>query len=111
MPIWEQGGRRSSRHTYDIFLKLTVPGNRRAGLANVRPLPEEHPWGPGATSTAVWTGARLSEVLATAGMDAAAGHVAFLAADVCPQAHPPQPFGASIPIKKATAGRSCWPGR
>ena len=41
-----------------------------------------HPWGPGATSTATWTGARLADVLQAAGVDADAAHVAFEAPDI-----------------------------
>lgn len=36
---------------------LQCAGNRRAGLMEVRDIPGEDPWGPGATSTAEWTGA------------------------------------------------------
>jgi sulfite oxidase len=83
---------------------LQCAGNRRAGLIEVRDIPGEAPWGPGATSTAEWTGVSLARVLASAGVRPGAGHVAFLAPDVATDAEPPQPFGGSISLAKALAG-------
>src|ERR1700730_2604609 len=54
---------------HDVVATLQCAGNRRAGLMAVRDIPGELPWGPGATSTARWTGARLCDVLAAAGAD------------------------------------------
>ncbi|MGC9668999.1 sulfite oxidase [Planosporangium sp. 12N6] len=90
--------------TRTLVATLVCAGNRRAELIEIRPLPGEEPWGPGAVSTARWTGAALADVLAAAGLLPAAGHVAFTAPDVSPLARPPQPFGASIPVAKAMAG-------
>ncbi|TQF66107.1 sulfite oxidase [Rhodococcus spelaei] len=83
---------------------LQCAGNRRAGLMEVRDIPGEAPWGSGAISTAEWTGVRLADVLAAAGLGAAAEHVAFAAPDISTLAEPSQPYGASIPVTKALAG-------
>jgi len=90
--------------TYDVVAVLECAGNRRAGLMKVRDMPGEEPWGSGAVGNARWTGARLADVLAAAGIADGARHVAFQAPDVSPQASPPQPFGASIPLGKALGG-------
>ena len=82
---------------------LQCAGNRRAGLIQVRDIPGEDPWGPGATSTAEWTGVSLAAVLESAGVQAGASHVAFTAPDVSQVADPPQPFGGSIGLDKALA--------
>jgi len=83
---------------------LQCAGNRRAELQAFRAVPGEAPWGPGATSTATWTGVRLADVLATVGMDDGVAHVEFRAPDVAPDASPPQGFGGSIELSKALAG-------
>ncbi|MDL5157702.1 sulfite oxidase [Actinomycetospora termitidis] len=80
---------------------LQCAGNRRAGLVAVKDIPGEAPWGPTATATAAWTGVRLADVLAAAGVSDTATDVEFLGADVSPQADPPQEFGGSIPLRKA----------
>lgn len=84
-----------------ITATLQCAGNRRVGLLEVRPIPGEHPWGPGATSNASWTGVRLADVLATVGIQPDAAHVCFEGPDIAPAAAPPQPFGGSIPLHKA----------
>ena len=87
---------------------LQCAGNRRAGLMAVRDIRGEDPWGPGAISTAEWTGARLADVLRGAGVRDGAAHVAFEAPDispiVSPIADPPQAYGGSIPLDAALAG-------
>jgi sulfite oxidase len=95
---------RDSFAHHEIVAALQCAGNRRAGLIKVRDIPGEAPWGPGATGNARWTGVRLADVLAVAGTAPGAGHVAFAAPDVSPLASPPQPFGASVPLGKATRG-------
>jgi len=87
-----------------LTITLQCAGNRRSGLIGVRDIPGEHPWGPGATSTAEWTGVSLAEVLRAAGPRDPAAHVAFAAPDVSALADPPQPYGGSIPLAKALAG-------
>lgn len=86
---------------HTLTMTLQCAGNRRAGFLQVRDIPGEDPWGPGATSTAEWTGVRLGDVLAAARIDGDARHVAFTAPDVSPLAQPPQTYGSSIPLTKA----------
>lgn len=86
----------------EVVATLQCAGNRRAGLLEVRDIPGQHPWGPGATSTARWVGAKLADVLDLAGLRHDATHVAFEAPDVAPEADPPQPYGGSIRTEKAT---------
>jgi sulfite oxidase len=88
---------------HEVTATLQCAGNRRAGLMAYRDIPGQHPWGPGAISTARWLGVRLADVLAAAGLEPEAGHVAFDAPDVAPEADPPQPYGGSILAAKATA--------
>jgi len=85
----------------EVIATLQCAGNRRAGLMQVRAIPGQAPWGPGATGTARWAGVRLADVLAAAGLRPEAAHVAFDAPDIARSASPPQGFGASIPIAKA----------
>jgi sulfite oxidase len=62
-----------------VTATLQCAGNRRAGLAEVREIPGEDPWGPGAISTARWTGVRLGDVLKAAAIRPGAAHIAFAA--------------------------------
>jgi sulfite oxidase len=87
-----------------VVATMQCAGNRRAGFLEVRDIPGEDPWGPAATSTASWTGVRLADVLAAAGVRAEeVAHIAFAAPDVSTLANPPQVYGSSIPVHKATA--------
>ena len=86
----------------EVTATLQCAGNRRAGLIAIRDIPGEAPWGAGATGTAVWTGVALADVLALAAPLPDAAHVGFDGADVSPEAQPPQRFGGSIPIDKAS---------
>jgi sulfite oxidase len=86
---------------HEVTAALQCAGNRRAGLMNVRDIPGEHPWGPGATGNARWTGVCLADVLTAAGVEDDAEHVAFGAPDVSQVPDVPQEFGGSIPIAKA----------
>ncbi|MEH0108753.1 molybdopterin-dependent oxidoreductase [Tersicoccus sp. MR15.9] len=98
---------RFAEHTLPATLQCA--GTRRTGLIAVRDIPGETPWREAAVSTATWTGVRLADVLAAAGVsndpddDAAVKnavrHVAFLAPDVAPG--PGQQFGGSVPLGKA----------
>lgn len=87
-----------------LTVTLQCAGNRRSGLIKVRDISGEDPWGPGATSTAEWTGVSLAEVLRAAGPRGLAAHVAFTAPDISQLADPPQPFGGSVSLRKALAG-------
>ncbi|OKJ36486.1 sulfite oxidase [Streptomyces sp. CB01580] len=86
-----------------VAATLQCAGNRRSDLIEVRDIPGQVPWGPGAISTAKWSGASLADVLAEAGVRPEAAHIAFTGADVSQRATPPQPFGGSLPLAKATS--------
>jgi sulfite oxidase len=88
----------------EVVATLQCAGNRRTALLAVRAIPGETPWRSGAVSTARWAGVALADVLAEAGLRAGAAHVEFTAPDVAGEARPPAPYGASIPVAKATAG-------
>jgi sulfite oxidase len=97
---FEELTHRFSAHT--VIATLQCAGNRRAGFNEIREIVGEDPWGSGATSTAEWCGARLSDVLETAGAAGDDGlHVAFAAPDVSRLASPVQSFGGSVPLTKA----------
>src|SRR5450755_1674075 len=64
-----------------IVATLQCAASRRAGLHEVRVIPGEALWGPGATGTAEWEGARLSDVLKAAGIVDHAHHVELGGAD------------------------------
>lgn len=87
-----------------LIATMQCAGNQRAGFLKVRDIPGEDPWGPGATSTAEWSGVRLADVLTAAGIQPAAAHIAFEAPDVSQLATPPQAYGGSIPTSKAMTG-------
>lgn len=87
------------QHT--VTATLQCAGNRRADFNEVRHVPGEDPWGPGATSTATWTGARLADVLRAAGLQEHARHVCFSAPDRTEPATPTRTYGSSIEIQKA----------
>ena len=88
---------------HQVTATLQCAGNRRADLVEVKPIPGEDPWGPAAISTADWTGVRLADVLAAANLEPGATDIAFDAPDVSQLADPPQRYGSSIPVDKATA--------
>jgi sulfite oxidase len=91
---------RFEAHT--LVATLQCAGNRRAGFNEIRKIEGEDPWGAGATSTAEWRGARLADVLESAGVRNEDGlHVAFEAPDIAEEATPPQPYGSSVPLSKA----------
>jgi sulfite oxidase len=97
---FEELTHRFSTHT--VIATLQCAGNRRAGFNEIREIVGEDPWGSGATSTAEWRGARLSDVLKAAGAGCDNGlHVAFAAPDVSGLASPVQSFGGSVPLAKA----------
>jgi sulfite oxidase len=85
-----------------VTATVQCAGNRRAGLIAIRDIPGEAPWGPGATGTAIWSGASLADVLELARPTAEAAHVGFEGGDLSPEAKPAQLFGGSIPLHKAT---------
>lgn len=87
----------------EVVATLQCAGNRRADLLEFRDIPGEVPWGPGTTSTACWIGVGLADVLAEAGLRPDAAHIAFASTDVTQEADPPQAYGGSIPVAKATS--------
>jgi sulfite oxidase len=86
----------------ELIATLQCAGNRRAGLMEVRDIPGEMPWGPGATGTATWRGAMLADVLAAAGLRDDAAHIELLGAE--PAVESGEPFGGSITREKALSG-------
>jgi sulfite oxidase len=86
-----------------VIATLQCAGNRRASLIEVRAIPGEDPWGSGVTSTASWTGVSLADVLRAAGVQPGAHDVGFEAQDMCDDALPPQRYGSSIPVAKASS--------
>lgn len=87
---------------YEVTATLACAGNRRTDLARVRPIPGEVPWGNEAISTARWRGARLADVLAAAGVEREARHVAFLGLDEVEKHDSRFNFGGSIPVEAAS---------
>lgn len=82
---------------------LQCAGNRRAEMAEHKPIPGELAWGAEAISNARWTGVRLSDVLLAAGVSAAGGdlHVEFSGLDDVERHGQQFNFGGSIPVEKA----------
>ncbi len=88
---------------HTVAATLQCAGNRRDELIQVKEVPGESPWTGNAISHGVWTGVRLSEVLASVGLDrAAAKHVEFIGHDKTEKKDHP-PFGGSVPLSKALA--------
>jgi sulfite oxidase len=87
----------------DVTATIACAGNRRSELSRLAPIPEAVQWGPGAIGNAVWAGARLADVLATAGVRAEARHVDFTGLDLPTVEGRAQAFDGSIPIDKALA--------
>jgi sulfite oxidase len=83
-----------------VTATLQCAGNRRRGLMAIRAIPGQEPWGPGATSTATWTGVALGDVLAAAGPLPDAAHAGFEGADRSEEAGGER-YGGSIPLDKA----------
>ncbi len=88
---------------HEVEAVLQCAGNRRADLQPVRPTTGD-PWGVGAIGNAHWSGVRLADVLAAAGVEAGADlHVAFQCLDRCEVDGERFRYGASIPLAKAMA--------
>jgi sulfite oxidase len=86
----------------ELIATLQCAGNRREGLMEVRDIPGEMPWGPGATGTATWRGAMLADVLEAAGLREEAAHIELVGAEPCVETG--EPFGGSISRAKALSG-------
>lgn len=85
----------------NVMAALQCAGNRRAEMIAVAPIPGEVEWGAQAIGNAVWSGARLRDVIAAAKPTDAARHVAFLGADEIEKHGEQIGFGASIALAKA----------
>ncbi len=79
---------------------LQCAGFRRREMQALQAIDSELPWNLDAVSTAQWGGFRLADVLRAAGVDPAAGHIAFEGADH-DQAKYAAGFGGSVPLEKA----------
>jgi sulfite oxidase len=80
-----------------VTATIACAGNRRNELDRVA---NGVPWGAGAIGTAVWTGVRLADVLAAAGVAEDARHVEFTGLDA---ANGSERFAGSVPLAKALA--------
>lgn len=87
------------RHT--VVAALQCAGNRRTELAAVAPIPGELPWGAEAIANGAWSGFRLADVLARAGVRPEAAHVAFTGLDPVSRLGTTFGFGGSVPLAKA----------
>lgn len=86
---------------HQVLATLQCAGNRRAELSRVKPFENEVMWGGDAIGTAEWTGARLADVLRTAGVASTASHVWFDGLDRVAVDGTPTSFGASIELERA----------
>ena len=86
---------------HTVAATLQCAGNRRDELIQVEEIPGESPWTGNAISHGVWTGVRLADVLARAGVRTEqARFVEFIGHDrTVKKDHPP--FGGSVPLSKA----------
>ncbi len=91
---------------HTVAATLQCAGSRRDELIAVEPIPGETPWTGNAISHGVWTGARLADVLARAGVRVdRATHVEFIGHDRSAKpGHPP--FGASVRLAKALSSET-----
>ena len=84
-----------------VTATLQCAGNRRLEMMAWQPIKNELPWGTEAVSNAEWSGVPLREVLAAAGAQPGARHVAFLGLDDTERHGHRFNFGGSIPLGKA----------
>lgn len=82
---------------------LTCAGNRRQELSAIKPVGGVQ-WDAGAIGHARWSGVKLADVLAAAGIQGEAKHVWFEGLDPIKEKDGSvAPFGGSIPLEKALA--------
>lgn len=84
-----------------VMAALLCAGNRRDEMSAARPILGEVAWSAQAIGNAVWSGARLRDVLELAGVGQEAHHAAFLGADEIEKNGRRIGFGASIALHKA----------
>ena len=92
---------RRSFPSQTIAATLQCAGNRRRELSQVTDIPNEVLWDLGTISHAEWTGVRLRDVLAQAGVGAGAGHVALTSLGQVVRRGKVFGYGGSIPLDKA----------
>jgi sulfite oxidase len=78
---------------------LTCAGNRRKEMSEIKAIGGVQ-WDVGAIGNAKWEGVPLAQVLAAAGVKAAAKHVWFEGLDEIVEGEKKFPFGGSIPLQK-----------
>jgi sulfite oxidase len=87
-----------------VCATLQCAGNRREELIEAKPVPGELSWGLEAISHAEWSGVRMRDVLAMAGVTQTSDHqqyVAFRGLDETARNGVTFNFGGSIPLEKA----------
>ncbi|PAP76158.1 molybdopterin-dependent oxidoreductase [Rubrivirga marina] len=87
----------------EVDAVLCCAGNRRTEMHALAPTPGEEPWGAGALGNGRWSGVRLADVLAEAGVADGAAHVAFESLDTCSKNGEAFAYGSSVPLAKALA--------
>ncbi|KAJ7520646.1 hypothetical protein O6H91_19G015300 [Diphasiastrum complanatum] len=94
-------------HKHSVTATLQCAGNRRTAMSEKRAV-KGVGWGAAAIGNAIWSGARLSDVLELVGIpqNTAATlnggkHVEFVSVDVCKE-EKGGPYKASIPLMQAT---------
>jgi sulfite oxidase len=93
----------ASHQRVSVPAVLQCAGFRRQELLALGPIAGELPWGEEPAGSALWSGYRLADLLAAAGPEEGAAHVAFAGLDRCAAGGGETVFGASIPLAKATA--------
>lgn len=86
-----------------VTTTLQCAGNRRTELDRIRPLHDQVLWGGDAVGTAIWSGVRLADVLARAGVEPTATHVWFEGLDRVQLPDETTIFGGSIDLDRARA--------
>lgn len=89
---------------HELTAVLQCAGNRRVELLALGDIPDEILWDTEGVSSAHWSGVRLSDVLALAGIDLPrfeTGHIAFEGLDTIQKDDQTFPYGGSIPLDKA----------
>ena len=84
-----------------LTVTLQCAGNRRKEMVAYRAIDDGLEWGIEAIGTAEWGGVMLKDVLAAAGVDKNALHVAFLGLDKIGAGEDAPGFGGSIQMSKA----------
>ncbi len=86
-----------------VTTTLQCAGNRRTELDRIKPLHDQVLWGGDAVGTAIWSGVRLADVLARAGVEPTATHVWFEGLDRVQLPDETTIFGGSIDLDRARA--------